>query len=54
MYAAFIVSFSLLLYLYMELILCIVEQMELSGVMNSILENQAELMKEIKSLVKEN
>ncbi|KAI5574910.1 hypothetical protein BDE02_10G176100 [Populus trichocarpa] len=30
------------------------QEMELSGVMNSILENQAELMKEIKSLGKEN
>nr|TKS16746.1 transducin family protein [Populus alba] len=30
------------------------QEMEMSGVMNSILENQAELMKEIKSLGKEN
>jgi protein NEDD1 len=30
------------------------EQMEMSSVMSSILENQAELMKEIKSLRKEN
>ncbi|CAK7325763.1 unnamed protein product [Dovyalis caffra] len=30
------------------------QEMELSGMMNSILENQAELMKEIKSLKKEN
>lgn len=37
-----------------SLINCFVQQTEMSTVMNSILENQAELMKEVKSLRKEN
>ncbi|XP_027187732.2 LOW QUALITY PROTEIN: protein NEDD1 [Cicer arietinum] len=37
-----------------SLINCLVQQMAMATVMNSILENQAELMKEVKSLRKEN
>lgn len=37
-----------------SLINCLMQQTEMSAVMNSILENQAELMKEVKSLRQEN
>jgi len=36
------------------LINCLMQQTEMSAVMNSLMENQAELMKEVKSLRKEN
>ena len=39
---------------FLKLISGIIGQMEMSSVMSSILENQAELMKEVKSLRKEN
>lgn len=39
---------------FISLIKCLVQQMEMSTAMNSILENQAELLKEVKSLRKEN